>query len=330
MAQHLVYGQLLDSTLPLTLPPLAPEPLPADLPGACRVDTCVDAAIRPGEVKWYHHHTSSGAYEPWLSLGRYGAFHIFQFSEGPCFRLHEDGTRIEVYRNEAGDESDALDVELHLLNQVLPLALAHRGCLAFHASAIEFPQGTALFIGESGTGKSTLARHLAMAGLRLLTDDCAMLDPGEDPPHVHAGYPAIRVIDDSLDTPHRFWGKAFLSPLEFPIPFRTEPSPVAAIFHLQPKSSGAIEIEPLSERDTQFVLTRHAFRLDPGDRERLRNEFKCHADLARRLPAFKLSYLHDENLLPALGELLRNHLENLGGTSVGIPSNHKNNDVRSV
>lgn len=328
MAQHLVYGQLLDSTLPLTLPPLAPEPLPADLPSACRVGTCIDAAIRPGGVKWYHHHTSSGTYEPWLSLGRYGAFHIFQFHDGACFRLHEDGTHIEVYRNEAGGESDAMEVELHLLNHVLPLTLAHRGATVIHASSIEFPQGAALFIGETGTGKSTLARHLAGEGLRLLTDDCAVLDPEEQPPLVFAGYPAIRVIDDSLDTPLRSRGKAFLSPMESPFLFLPEPSHVAAVFQLEPKPSGNIEIEPLSPRDAQFALTRHAFRLDPGDRDRLELEFKVNSNLAQRLPAFRLSYPHDANRLPEVSELLQRHLESLRDFGSAKSSHFKNHDVR--
>jgi hypothetical protein len=320
MARHLIYGQLLDSTLPLTLPLPALEPLPTELLGACRFGRFAGTACQSIEVNWYHHHTLSGDSLPWLSLGRTGAFHIFKFHNGPCFRLQEDLTRIDVYRSEVGDETSDWEIELHFLNQVLPLTLAHRGHSVFHASAIEFPQGTALFLGESGTGKSTLARHLAGTGLRLLTDDCAVLKLDEDPPLVFSGYPAIRIIDDSLETRYRFRGKAFLSPLESPFPFRPEPSPVVAVFQLQPKPNGPIEIEPLSQRDAQFALTRHAFRLDPGDRDRLRSEFEAHSDLARRLPAFNLSYPHDMSLLPALGKSVRDQLGNLGDPCSRIPS----------
>lgn len=330
MAQYLIYGQLLDSSLPLTLPPPAPEALPAGLLGTLRLRTFADSANHPSEISWYHQHCMPNSSKPWLSLGRSGAFQIFKFHSGPCFRLHENLAESEVYPNEAGDPLDHREVELSLLNQVLPLTLAHRGHPVFHASAIEFPQGTALFIGDSGMGKSTLARHLAETGLRLLTDDCAVLNLAQDPPLVYSGYPAIRIIDDSLETPFRFRGKAFLSPLESPFPFRPEPSPVAAVYQLQPKPDGPIGIQPLSQRDAQFALTRHAFRLDPGDRERLRKEFMVHSDLARRLPTFIVSYPHDMNLLPELGKLLRAHLESLNESGSGIPSLQIDHDVQSA
>jgi energy-coupling factor transporter ATP-binding protein EcfA2 len=326
MAQYYVYGRILDSIVPLSLPVPAPEQFQSGLPGTCFVISDRDTSCDPGEVEWYHHHSFPDDSEPWLSLGKRDGYQVFQFRDGHCFLLHEDRDQIDLCLN--GAESGSLEMESLLLNHVLPLTLAHRGATAIHASAIEFPQGAALFIGETGTGKSTLARHLAGANLRLLTDDCAVLDTGREPPLVFPGYPAIRVIDDSLDTVHRARGKAFLSPSESPFLFGPEPSHVAAVFQLEPKLSGAIEIEPLSQRDAQFALTRHAFRLDPGNRHRLQEEFKVNSNLAQRLPVFRLSYPHDANLLPEVCELLQRHLESLSDFASEKPSHFQNLDVQ--
>ena len=54
----------------------------------------------------------------------------------------------------------------------LMLLLAYNDCFAFHASAIETPEGVIVFCGESGQGKSTLARELSHGhSMRRLADD---------------------------------------------------------------------------------------------------------------------------------------------------------------
>ncbi|HVL04395.1 MAG TPA: hypothetical protein VM388_00260 [Acidimicrobiales bacterium] len=62
-----------------------------------------------------------------------------------------------------------------LFGTVVPLALAARGCVALHASAVDV-EGTALLLmGERGAGKSTLATALCLEGARLLADDITYL-----------------------------------------------------------------------------------------------------------------------------------------------------------
>lgn len=330
MARHLIYGQVLESAIPLAFPPAFVEPHSAGLLGTCRFEESVGAVVDLDEVNWFHQFSFPDDCPPWLSVGRCGNAHIFHFNDGPCFRVHDNGTRIEFCRSESDTEPDSQEIELLLLNQLLPLTIAHRGATAFHAAAIEFPQGAALFIGDSGAGKSTLARHLATEGLRLLTDDCAVLNLEQDPPLVFSGYPAIRVFDESLDAQYRFRGKAFLSPLDGPFPFRPEPAPIAAVFQLQTNTTNpvAINIERLSVRDAQFALTRHAVRLDPGDGDRLRDEFATLAGLAERLPVFRLSYPHDKSLLPDICYLLQSHLEKSGDFGSEISSPRESHDVR--
>ncbi|MRR12527.1 hypothetical protein EG835_08705, partial [bacterium] len=63
------------------------------------------------------------------------------------------------------------------LRRALPFALALRGHVVLHASAVEAGGGAVAFVGESGIGKSTLARELGALGCRVLSDDLLRVEP---------------------------------------------------------------------------------------------------------------------------------------------------------
>ena len=71
------------------------------------------------------------------------------------------------------DETDDPDLLAHLLlDHVLPRVIDLRGDLMLHASAAVGPDGRAeVFVGPAGTGKSTLAVALGVAGWDLVNDD---------------------------------------------------------------------------------------------------------------------------------------------------------------
>ena len=48
-----------------------------------------------------------------------------------------------------------------------------------HASAVATEYGTVLFAGASGSGKSTMAINLALAGNQLISDDCVWIQGGK-------------------------------------------------------------------------------------------------------------------------------------------------------
>jgi hypothetical protein len=66
-----------------------------------------------------------------------------------------------------------------LLRSLVAAALANRGALTVHASAATGPDGRAVvFLGDGGTGKSTLALSLARSGGRFVSGDRTLLVPG--------------------------------------------------------------------------------------------------------------------------------------------------------
>lgn len=67
-----------------------------------------------------------------------------------------------------------------LVMAALPCALASMGVVSFHAGAVADHEGAQIFLGESGTGKSTLSAALAHKGDDLLSDDVTLVTLGDD------------------------------------------------------------------------------------------------------------------------------------------------------
>ncbi|MCC7040821.1 MAG: hypothetical protein IT516_10990 [Burkholderiales bacterium] len=57
------------------------------------------------------------------------------------------------------------------LRGVVPFASALQGRVILHASAVACPEGIHAFVGASGVGKSTLAKHLGARGWPIVADD---------------------------------------------------------------------------------------------------------------------------------------------------------------
>ena len=65
------------------------------------------------------------------------------------------------------------------------LALARRGVLVLHASAVHRAGDGLVFLGASTAGKTTTARRLGREGLRRLADDMIAIDLASSPPTLH-------------------------------------------------------------------------------------------------------------------------------------------------
>lgn len=93
------------------------------------------------------------------------------FAEGARFHVGADGSTIRFLQLPAS-RRDALEV---MLGPALLLAMAQRDFFALHASAVQSRQGICLFLGPSGSGKSSLARGFEQLGLHRCADDVTPL-----------------------------------------------------------------------------------------------------------------------------------------------------------
>ena len=206
---------------------------------------------------------------------------------------------------------DDREVDEHLVDKVWAAVLLQRGIFPFHASAVAFEAGAALFLGSSGAGKSSLVGALLKRGHAMLADDFIGVTPGAScerrtPSGFPApsadfrilalpAYPRLRLCADMLDA--LGWrgeaiGQAGRSG-KHPVPvrrFHAAPLPVCALFLLGSHNRSGIEISTLRGVEAVKELRRCAWRnrLTKGLGRR-RKQFRVVAALARQAPVVRVT-----------------------------------------
>lgn len=192
----------------------------------------------------------------------------------------------------------------HILNDhIAPRLLAEMGELVLHASAVRIGDALALFLGETGAGKSTLAISLHQAGYQLLGDDAAIVTPGDAGYVARAVYPSLRLYPEAIDS--LVGSGAATSPMadysdkqNVHLPsVEHGPAgalPLAAIIFLE-GDVGASEPAAAALDSTRacIALVEQSFSLDPKDPRCGARRLAALSQLALAVPAYRLSYPHD-------------------------------------
>ena len=154
---HLIHGLVVTSPVALPLPEV-----PADA-----VDITYSVALGSTTSFQASHSRPDDPDDPWVVEHWHGAGLVVEFPGRASFELDREKVTL------VADEADDPDLVIHLfLDHVLPRVVALRGDLMLHAAGAVGPSGRAhLLVGLTGTGKSTLATALAVAGWPLLDDD---------------------------------------------------------------------------------------------------------------------------------------------------------------
>jgi hypothetical protein len=188
------------------------------------------------------------------------------------------------------------------------------GLAILHAACIGTDHGAALLAGKGGSGKSTTALLCLQAGLRYVSDDYCLLEPGA-PPRAHCLYNTGKLQRDHLARfpalaqqadPHsdQFEKKVVFAHQHYP--HSLAPSlPLCAIF--LPFVSG--ESDHRIERITPGIALRGLapstlFQLTAPSPQHLR----MMAELTRQLPCYQLALGTDFDSIPAF---IRNHLNSV-------------------
>lgn len=116
---------------------------------------------------------------------------------------------------EPADRFDESLLGFALLGPVMAIVLHLRGLLILHGSATQVGDAAAIFLGDKGAGKSTIAGALAAAGHPLLNDDVVAVDcAGPGPAAVLPGFPMVKLTETAMAA---FGHHAFhLIPTELP------------------------------------------------------------------------------------------------------------------
>jgi hypothetical protein len=178
-----------------------------------------------------------------------------------------------------------------LVGRILPWAAVLRGHEVLHASAIVLRDRVVAFVGETGTGKTSLAVHLVARGLGFFTDDVLALELRDGALRAHPGAAIASVRDAERDSiPQASWarlgtvlghsGKTYVE-----VPRADAPLPLGALCFLdRGEMSGIAPIERLDPR----LLLASTFVLGVQTPARLLNQLDVCSAIARDVPVFRL------------------------------------------
>lgn len=254
----------------------------------------------------------------------YEEFAIWQDPSGPlrlCRIASDNATHYRLYLDEdvaidllpnrhlmalACPNVSKITIDHFVADQVLPRLISQDGEFVLHSGAVQSGDGAILLLGASGLGKSTLATSFHRDGWSLIGDDAVIISAGEVPT-AEAIYASLRLFPDSiaalLPEDVAFEEIAHYSDkqrVSVSIVTDNEPTsvPIRAIFVLNKPSLTEIDITRLSIADSCMAILENSFALDPTDAERARHRLVSASDLAKRVPAFSLSYPRNYALLP--------------------------------
>jgi hypothetical protein len=182
-----------------------------------------------------------------------------------------------------------------ILGPPLLLALAMRGTFCLHASAVARGGAGLAILGDSGQGKSTLARWLAerASGWTWLTDDITPIVEEGGGVRIEPAFPQLKVVG---------------SPGNGSSPPVTLRGWVELI-----GTEGAPLLEPLGARDRFVTLSRSVAAARVFGSELAGRAFDACGGLARIVPGYRLHYPHRWDALPQVAALLAG----LGGAAMG-------------
>ena len=308
MAMHRVSGLWLEADIPLPELPRA-SALRAD----CRFQLLPPRRRAAAPPAWLHRwrRDDGGVL---VSLGRAGRDYLVRFTGLADFLISREA---DLVRCRARPGISPATVRHLLLDQVIPMVLAHRGRLALHASAAITGDGALAFAGKAGWGKSTICASLAHAGGSPLADDCLVIVGRRGRFFAIPSYPGLRlwpdtvkalgrrVHDSELVSDHS--EKRRITSRRSDIR-RRSPVPLRAIYVLSPpRRRRVIRIARIEPREAVGRLLAHTHRLDLTDRSRLVAELDALSRLAARVPVFELAFPRDLARLAALRAAVLRH-----------------------
>lgn len=224
--------------------------------------------------------------------------------------LVSDGCEILVEASPGADESL---VRLFLLGSAFGALLHQRGYWPLHGSAIATPRGAAIFMGASGSGKSSLAGAFQRRGFPALSDDVSALsfDP-QGAARVWPAYPRLHLWSDSLarlgESPGDLDGRLNeLEKFELPLEhFAAEPLPVSVIYSLYVDDGDGLRLSPLKGFEKVQELTANTYRLHYLHGLHLEQQlFQQAQNLARQARMLRVTRPRQPFLLDELADLIQ-------------------------
>jgi hypothetical protein len=271
-----------------------------------------DAAAGPADVRLLRAPVRSfanarrGAVGTWFAYRRLRCGDVYLRWTGlvECVVAREGReVRYRAY-SESSDEA----LVTYLLGQILSFALVARGSEPLHATTVLVDGRAVAFIGDCGTGKSTIAAAMLARGYPLLTDDLLSLTNGGARYMAHPGPGRIKLFPrvarallgraDGAPMNARTVKRVLALPRELT---SRRPAPLGALYVLQaapPRST--VQVKRLTRAEALIEIVRAAFNLICTDRARLERQFAFASALADAVPVRRLRVPRSLSAIPAV------------------------------
>jgi hypothetical protein len=233
---------------------------------------------------------------------------ILSIEEAGTFVIRE-GTVINV--SPAPNVEDAL-LRRYIIGTVMALLLYQRGLLVLHASSLNINGSAVAFLGNPGSGKSSIAAALHKNGHEIITDDVSAIDFKGEIIKVFPGYPQIKLSDDvSRSLGYDINSSIKLDKQEEKRGYRVNNRLIESsielrqIYILTIASDQGIERIPHQEAVKEII--RHSYPTRFAQPENPEHFLKC-VNIVNKIPLYRLNRSSSLQALPMLAQLVEENL----------------------
>lgn len=255
----------------------------------------------------------------WLSIGKSVNDYLLRFPKICDFIISGNDSSIVCH----SASSSINTVRYIFLNHVIPLYLSSRKKFVLHCSTVNINNNAILFIGDSTSGKSTLAASCCKEGHKLLTDDFLLIRETNSNFLAIPSYPSIRLHSDTISktlgiTPTIFDSdifeyKKWIRADEDGLPYSENPVPIKFIYILGNTNTGylkeGIDISAIRPSESVVELLNNSFVIDLSDTELLKSNLDFCASLVEKIPVKRLTYSKDFSMLSAIREMIISYIQ---------------------
>ena len=266
---------------------------------------------------WFHQWTLEDG-TSWALLAKYPSGTLIRFPGYADFHVVNGGSEIRCIPNPGIPQ----ETTIHLfLDQVFPCLLSGGNQLLLHAASVAVDSNAVVFIGDTGSGKSTLTSSFGRAGFKLLTDDGLLVVEEAGYFWGVPSYPSLRLWPESLPelfaqqpistAVAHYSAKQRISAGQAAVSFASERIPLHSVYLLRPqpnKVAAPISITAVSPGQAFSKCFNSIFRLDVKNHSQLTDQFKMTARLIETTPVFAINFPHDFSLLSSVRACILDHL----------------------
>lgn len=297
MYNYSAYGMGIHSALPL--PELKASKARADV--EIQIHRLTNLPIEDKTTYHYSWASEQGVYLYWKDVATF---------------LVQDGRKI-IIDPVSGVEEKRL--RLFLLGAALSVILHQRGYLVFHASAVAINGAVAIFAGNKGWGKSTMAAALNRNGHNFVADDVVAVDiKNKDVYTVLPAFPQIKLWSDAIssmgDDPAEFSTVSSLVDkriYNLVDSFLDRSLPLKHIYVLGVSDKTVPEICPVKAQKALIYLIAQTYYARWGKQtftqDSASNLLAC-TEIIKKIPVYHLTRPRSLELLPDIVRLLEEHM----------------------